>query len=307
MTRRRRKKEEENIVLVFIGLPWSINLLLAISTYILLRSLLPSFLGKVPATLSHTFAPYVAVFFLVMALASFVLGRNRHSDPQEESGAELGMEQNNSIQVAKSPSPLIKSPTTDWGVLGPRGSAAPQYTEWTIELLRSLEWKRFELLAAEYFRLLGKRVETISHGSDGGIDARIYAKSSSVLEYAIQCKAWSKMVGVSPVRELFGVMAHESAGKGIFMTTSSFSPDAKQFAEEHRDKLFLIDGEKFISMILKLPEGKKAQLLAFATEGDYTTPTCASCGVKMVWRTKGNFWGCKNYPRCKSTLRVAGA
>lgn len=307
MTRRRGRKEEENIVLVFIGLPWPINLLLAISAYILLRSLLPSFLGKVPATLSHTFAPYVAAFFLLMALASFFLGRNRHSDPQDESGAEPGKKQSNSIRVSKSPSTLIKSPTTDRGAFAARGTAVPQHTEWTIELLRSLEWKRFELLAAEYFRLLGKRVETISHGSDGGIDARIYAKSSSVLEYAIQCKAWGKMVGVSPIRELFGVMAHESAGKGIFMTTSSFSPDAKQFAEEHRDKLFLIDGEKFISMILKLPEEKIAQLLEFATDGDYTTPTCASCGVKMVWRTKGNFWGCKNYPRCKSTLRVAGA
>lgn len=307
MTRRRRRKEEENIVLVFIGLPWPINLLLAISAYILLRSLLPSFLGNVPATLSHTFAPYVAVFFLVMALGSFVLGRDRNSDPQDEPGTKLGKDQRNSFPVAKSPSPPIKSPTTDWGVFGPRGSAAPQHTEWTIVLLRSLEWKRFELLAAEYFRLLGKRVETISHGSDGGIDARIYAKSSSVLEYAIQCKAWSKMVGVSPIRELFGVMAHESAGKGIFMTSSSFSADAKQFAEDHRDKLFLIDGEKFISMILKLPEEKKAQLLAFATDGDYTTPTCASCGVKMICRTKGNFWGCKNYPKCKSTLRVAGA
>ena len=115
------------------------------------------------------------------------------------------------------------------------------------------------------------------------------------------------MVGVKEIRELFGVMAHESAGKGIFMTTSTFTDDAKKFATAHSDKLFLIDGKKFISMIGNLPREKKTKLLAFATEGDYTTPTCASCGIKMVERSssKGKFWGCSNYPKCKSTLRVA--
>lgn len=38
-----------------------------------------------------------------------------------------------------------------------------------------MEWKRFELLCAEYFRCLGKRVETVTQGADGGIDARIFS------------------------------------------------------------------------------------------------------------------------------------
>jgi restriction system protein len=118
-----------------------------------------------------------------------------------------------------------------------------------------------------------------------------------------------RAVRISGATSLFGVMAHESAGKGIFMSTSWFSDDAKQFAadHDHKDKLFLIDGEKFLSMILNLPEEKLKALLNFATEGDYTTPSCASCGTKMIRRTGkgGGFWGCKNYPRCHSTLKVA--
>jgi restriction system protein len=102
-------------------------------------------------------------------------------------------------------------------------------------------------------------------------------------------------------------MAHESAGKGIFMTTSTFTDDAKKFAADHSDKLFLIDGQRFIAMIEMLPKEKKVKLLVVATEGDYTTPTCASCGIKMVWRSgkAGDFWGCQNYPRCKSLLKIA--
>ena len=152
-------------------------------------------------------------------------------------------------------------------------------------------------------------IDTAFYGADGGVDARVYVNGSNVLEYAIQCKAWKKIVGVKEIRELFGVMVHESAGKGAFMATSTFSDDAKSFAAEHSDKLFLVDGEKFISMLLKLPQDKQKILLSFATEGDYTTPTCASCGIKMVLRNgaKGDFWGCINFPKCNSRLWVAQA
>ena len=43
-------------------------------------------------------------------------------------------------------------------------------------------------------------------------------------------------------------------------------------------------------------------------EGEYWRTTCASCGVKLVERTlsKGGaaFWGCSNYPRCKTTFKM---
>jgi len=48
-------------------------------------------------------------------------------------------------------------------------------------------------------------------------------------------------------------MSHEAAGKGIFMTTSDFTEEAKKFATDHNNKLFLINGEKFVAMLLKLP------------------------------------------------------
>jgi len=82
--------------------------------------------------------------------------------------------------------------------------------EWSLSLLKEMEWKRFELLCAEYFRCLGKHVETITHGADGGIDARIFSDKSNTLEYAIQCKSWNRLVGIKALRELYGVMSHES-------------------------------------------------------------------------------------------------
>lgn len=54
---------------------------------------------------------------------------------------------------------------------------------------------------------------------------------------------------------------------------------------------------------------KQRRLLEVALEGDYRTPTCPQCDIKMVLRESkkgrgngGQFWGCVRYPRCKQTL-----
>ncbi len=298
MAQRRNRKGDVNIVAVLLNAPWQISAVLAVVAFGVMRWVMPSQFTS-PATIAlgkvaYGLAPVVSVLILLIAAASYF--RNKSSTPS--------VTQPNNPRFERADPKL--APEIDWSKISGKPSPTEVLpTEWSIELLRKLEWHRFETLCAEYFRQLGKRVETITHGADGGIDARIYAQDSKILEYAVQCKAWSSQVGIKPVRELFGVMVHESAGKGIFMTTSTFTDDATKFAAEHNDKLFLVDGQRFIKMIGMLPEEKRAQLLAFATEGDYTTPTCASCGIKMVWRSKGDFWGCQNYPRCKSTLRVA--
>ncbi len=327
MARRKSRRDDQNILAMLLDAPWQLSVFSAFVVFVVMRWGAPAVLHSPALTplgiMISSFATLAASGLLVVALISYFSNKKQSASPETVTAKRLdnsGDNQKNSTNrwgasnvgkhtaAKQSSEPLIKSSTTDWGLFTGRAAAQKvQPTEWSIELLRKLEWNRFEKLCAEYFKLLGKRVETVTHGADGGIDARIYANNSNVLECAIQCKAWSRVVGVQSVRELLGVMVHESAGKGIFMTTSTFSDDAKKFAADHSDKLFLIEGQKFISMIQKLPEEKGAKLLAFATEGDYTTPTCASCGVKMVWRTKGNFWGCKNFPKCKTTLRVAAA
>jgi restriction system protein len=129
----------------------------------------------------------------------------------------------------------------------------------------------------------------------------------------IQCKAWDAYrVGVKPVRELFGVMAADKVANGAFFTTGEFSSEAEEWA---RDKnLDLVNGREFLNRIKQLTAEQQSSLLAIATAGDYTTPTCPSCGVKMVTRTasKGpsegrEFYGCRNYPGCRQTFRIPSA
>ena len=47
----------------------------------------------------------------------------------------------------------------------------------------------------------------------------------------VQCKRWkSAQVGVTLIREFFGVTVAEKAERGIFVTTGTFTPDAVEFA-----------------------------------------------------------------------------
>jgi len=286
---------------LFLAAPWWVSAVIAVGGFLVFQWIIPAATASyhVFQALGQTFRPFgyiVGAVFVPIALFNFFRQKNLpalfKSNPDRSDNSP-----------EQKPSGRIPPSWASTSVIS-QPSVQTRPTEWSLELLRRIEWKRFELLCAEYFRALGERVETIDHGADGGLDARVYANDSTVMEYAIQCKAWNGMVGVKPIRELFSIMAHESAGKGIFMTTSTFSDEGKLFAVEHKDKLFLIDGEKFLSMLLKLSEDKRKRLLAFATEGDYTTPTCASCGSKMVRKTgkNGEFWGCENFPRCRFTL-----
>lgn len=182
---------------------------------------------------------------------------------------------------------------------------------WSRALLSELEWKRFEDVVAAYVRELGFEARTTRIGADGGVDVEVVDPQTGRVGSLIQCKAWDAYkVGIKPVRELFGVMAAAGIKEGAFFTSGEFTSEAREFARQNR--LDLVDGDEFLSRICQLPPEAAERLLSLATEGDYTTPTCPNCGIKMVRRTAGkgrsegsDFWGCPRYPRCKQTFRIA--
>lgn len=158
--------------------------------------------------------------------------------------------------------------------------------KWTPELLRHLEWRRFEELCRAYF-------ETANAGEPA----------------LVHCKPWDAYrVGIKPVRELHGAMAAAGAAAGVLVTAGRFTQEAANFAATQN--IELIDGARFLEKLTALVPEKAAALLKLATQGDFLTPTCPACEIKMVSRksTQGGrkFWGCTNYPRCKQTFFAAG-
>ena len=188
-------------------------------------------------------------------------------------------------------------------------TSTPANLTWDDPVLGIIEWRRIEIVCVEFFKMKGYRAQETRIGADGGVDINLYIDGLDTPAAVVQCKAWNAYkVGVKPIRELYGVMAADQVEEGFFVTSGEFTRDALDFAEGK--KLHLMTGERLLSEIKKLPQELQKQLLKVALDGDYTTPTCPQCDVKMAIRegksgrnAGGQFWGCVNFPRCKQTFK----
>lgn len=168
-----------------------------------------------------------------------------------------------------------------------------------IESIRMLSWQEFELLVGQAYRLQGYRVEENGGGgADGGIDLTLYKDQQKLI---VQCKRWKNYsIGVNLVRELFGVMTAVQANGCIFVTSGSYTSEARIFASEK--PIELIDGLALVRLIGSVRE-MDAQPIKISS-----TPICPQCSSPMIRRvarkgsnTGNEFWGCSKYPSCRGT------
>lgn len=307
MSRRRRRKESDFEAL--LRAPWQVSAGLAVAFLFITQIVVPVVLGanKIGAIMApavKTLGLYASIGFCIVALVVFF--------KQRASSAKLEIrEEPRSVSSEQASWPPSSSPSAAdraWDDLladshNKITPDSPKPTHWTPELFRAIEWKRVEELVAAFFREKTFRTETLEFGADGGIDIKLFAGDKTEPFAVVQCKAWNtQKVGVKPVRELLGVMAHAKVAKGIFVTTGEFTQDAIAFAKEN--PITLLTGDMLYKGITALDQDAQKRLLDVATEGDYLTPTCASCGIKLVRRESknGNFWGCLNYPRCRTRI-----
>ena len=176
---------------------------------------------------------------------------------------------------------------------------------WSLELLRRLEWRRFEELCTAYYEALGLTTTQARSGTDGGADIGLVAGGADKPSSVLQCKGWSvHTVGIKPVRELRAAMAAAGVPQGVLVACGTFTSEAKEFSRG--ENIELIDGTELLRKIGALDPEQEQALLKLATAGDFSTPTCPACGIKMTARTSSTegrkFWGCLNYPRCKRTF-----
>lgn len=172
--------------------------------------------------------------------------------------------------------------------------------------LENMSWREFEMLVGEAFRQKGFDVlETGGGGTDGGVDL-VLRKGTD--QYLVQCKQWKAFkVGVTIVRELYGVMAAKAAAGGFVVTSGVFTDEARRFAEGR--SIVLIDGVKLHTMI----RGARPVSLNTTSNKDPipASPACPLCGSPMVQRKSQRginagkaFWGCSTYPKCRGTRPI---
>lgn len=295
------RRRSKGLVSDLIGLPWQFSAALALGAFLAIRWVVPGFIPERGplAALKPNLEPLSWIVLAALATTT-LLSALRQMGQRSKPRHHLFRSSRQNARMR-----AVQEDDAD-GVLEPAlrrpvPSAPP--AAWSHDALRMLEWKRFELLCARYYEAIGFTTATLAAGPDGGIDVKLFKGDLGKPLAIVQCKAWNThAVGVKEIRELLGVMVHDGVGRGIFVTTGTYTQDALQFGAAH--PIQLLDGAAFARKILDLPLDKQKLLLDFAFIGDYSTPTCASCGIKMISRDskRGPFWGCTHYPRCKNTL-----
>jgi restriction system protein len=101
--------------------------------------------------------------------------------------------------------------------------------------------------------------KAIGKSGDGGIDGIIKEDKLGLDIVYIQAKRWdNSAVGRPEVMQFAGALQAQKANKGILITTSRFTDDARNYVTQIGSKIVLIDGEQLTQLMIDHDVGVSA-------------------------------------------------
>ncbi len=107
----------------------------------------------------------------------------------------------------------------------------------------------------------------LGRSHDGGLDGIIKEDKLGLDAIYVQAKRWQNNVGRPDVQAFAGSLEGERARKGVFITTSSFTNEAREYVRKIEKKIVLVDG---------------AQLTAFMVDFGIGVNTVSTYAIKSV-------------------------
>lgn len=122
--------------------------------------------------------------------------------------------------------------------------ASPQFFEHLIINL---------LLAMGYGGTSEDAARALGQSGDNGVDGVIDQDPLGVDQIYVQAKRYAEgnNIGAGNIRDFFGALNLKKAQKGLFFTTSDFSPSARQTAKDLGMRIVLIDGEHLAKLMIR--------------------------------------------------------
>jgi len=92
--------------------------------------------------------------------------------------------------------------------------------------------------------------QAIGRSGDEGIDGIINEDKLGLDTIYIQAKRWDSAVGRPIVQGFAGSLEGQRARKGILITTSTFTADAKEYVKRIEKRIILIDGDQLAKLMI---------------------------------------------------------
>ena len=126
-----------------------------------------------------------------------------------------------------------------------------------LDTIAEMKWQDFERLMELLLKKMGYgQIEPrIKNSRDGGIDGITNQDVLGLERVYIQAKRWNaNTVGEPEIRDFAGALDQRGANKGVLVTKSNFTSDAKKAAEKismGSKTLILIGGEELAELMIK--------------------------------------------------------
>lgn len=125
-----------------------------------------------------------------------------------------------------------------------------------LQLVQSLSPAFFERLVMQLLLGMGyggtreDAGQVVGKSGDGGIDGIINEDRLGLDVIYIQAKRWEGDVGRPEIQKFVGALAGNKASKGVFITTSGFTKEARAYAGQVNSKVVLIDGTMLAELMI---------------------------------------------------------
>lgn len=126
-----------------------------------------------------------------------------------------------------------------------------------LERIQANTWQFFERLVIDVLKAMGyggvgNDAQAFQRGSDGGIDGFINQDPLGLDVVLVQAKRWADAtVGRPDVQQFVGALAGRQASKGIYITTSRFSTDARDYVKGLNTRVILVDGAQLAQLMIR--------------------------------------------------------
>ena len=123
-----------------------------------------------------------------------------------------------------------------------------------LELLANVSPGFFETIVLDLLHRMGyganrADLQRVGGPGDGGIDGIISLDRLGLEKVYVQAKRWQAGVGRPELQAFYGALAGQKAKKGVFITTSSYSSQAVEFARSV-EGIVLIDGARLAGLMI---------------------------------------------------------
>ena len=126
-----------------------------------------------------------------------------------------------------------------------------------LEQIKSCSPQFFENLVVDLLLSMGyggsrkDAGEAVGKSSDGGIDGIIKEDKLGLDCIYIQAKRWEASVGRPTIQAFAGSLEGMKARKGVLITTSQFTKEAREYVKIIEKRIILIDGEQLSELMLE--------------------------------------------------------